>query len=134
MVLVRKSRLGIPRSGPGLADLAGPWLRNHRTGHHWYFTGQTMVSMALSSVFSAMEVVPLVLLTLDATHFVRLTRGHCDVCGKAIGFPHKWTFYFLIAVGVWNFIGAGLFGFLINLPSPRGPHCGPSCCRSSAAR
>jgi nitric oxide reductase subunit B len=26
------------------------------------------------------------------------------------------TFLFLIAVGVWNFIGAGVFGFLINLP------------------
>ena len=86
------------------------------TGHHWYFTGQTMVSMALSSVFSAMEVVPLILLTLDATHFMRLTRGHCDVCGKSVDFPHKWTFYFLIAVGAWNFIGAGVFGFLINLP------------------
>jgi len=23
---------------------------------------------------------------------------------------------FLIAVGVWNFVGAGVFGFLINLP------------------
>ena len=86
------------------------------TGHHWYFTGQTMVSMALSSVFSAMEVVPLILLTLDATHFMRLTRGHRDVGGKPVGFPHKWTFYFLIAVGAWNFIGAGVFGFLINLP------------------
>lgn len=30
--------------------------------------------------------------------------------------PHKWTFYFLIAVGFWNFLGAGVFGFLINLP------------------
>jgi nitric oxide reductase subunit B len=86
------------------------------TGHHWYFTGQTMASMALSSIFSAMEVVPLILLTLDATHFMRLTRQHCDVCGKSISLPHKWTFYFLIAVGVWNFIGAGVFGFLINLP------------------
>ena len=86
------------------------------TGHHWYFTGQTTVSMALSSVFSAMEVVPLILLTLDATHFTRLTRGHCDVCGESISFPHKWTFYYLIAVGVWNFAGAGVFGFLINLP------------------
>ncbi len=86
------------------------------TGHHWYFTGQTMASMALSSIFSAMEVVPLILLTLDATHFVRLTRGHCDICGKSIALPHKWTFYFLIAVGVWNFVGAGVFGFLINLP------------------
>lgn len=79
------------------------------TGHHWYFTGQTVVSMALSSVFSAMEVVPLILLTLDASHFVRLTRQHCDICGKSVSLPHKWTFYFLIAVGVWNFVGAGVF-------------------------
>jgi nitric oxide reductase subunit B len=86
------------------------------TGHHWYFTGQTTASMALSSMFSAMEVVPLILLTLDATHFVRLADGQCDVCGKSIKLPHKWTFYFLIAVGVWNFVGAGIFGFLINLP------------------
>ena len=40
----------------------------------------------------------------------------CDICGKKIAVPHKWTFYFLISVGVWNFIGAGIFGFLINLP------------------
>jgi nitric oxide reductase subunit B len=63
-----------------------------------------------------MEVVPLILLTLDASHFMRLSRGHCDVCDMPINLPHKWTFYFLIAVGVWNFIGAGVFGFLINLP------------------
>ena len=30
--------------------------------------------------------------------------------------PHKWTFHFLMAVGFWNFMGAGIFGFLINLP------------------
>ncbi|MDP2137404.1 MAG: cbb3-type cytochrome c oxidase subunit I [Candidatus Didemnitutus sp.] len=86
------------------------------TGHHWFFTGQTTISMALSSVFSAMEVVPLILLTLEATHFVRLSRQECDECGKPVGLPHKWTFYFLISVGVWNFVGAGVFGFLINLP------------------
>ena len=28
----------------------------------------------------------------------------------------KWAIYFLMAVGVWNFVGAGVFGFLINLP------------------
>ena len=86
------------------------------TGHHWYWTGQTVTAMALSATFSAMEVVPLILLTLDATDFMRLTRAQCDVCGKKINLPHKWTFYFLIAVGVWNFVGAGVFGFLINLP------------------
>jgi nitric oxide reductase subunit B len=67
-------------------------------------------------MFSALEVVPLTLLTLDAWDFVKLSKGHCDVCGKAVSVPHRWTFYFLMAVGFWNFLGAGVFGFLINTP------------------
>ena len=47
---------------------------------------------------------------------MKLTKAHCDTCGKAVSIPHRWTFYFLIAVGFWNFVGAGVFGFLINLP------------------
>jgi nitric oxide reductase subunit B len=86
------------------------------TGHHWYWTGQSNITMALAAMFSAMEVVPLTLLTLDAWDFIKLTKGTCDICGKKISIPHKWTFYFLISVGVWNFVGAGIFGFLINLP------------------
>ncbi|MBZ0169096.1 nitric-oxide reductase [Candidatus Methylomirabilis lanthanidiphila] len=86
------------------------------TGHHWYWTGQTTITMALSAVFSAMEVVPLTLLTLDAWDFIKLTRSQCGVCELPVSLPHKWTFYFLMAVGFWNFVGAGVFGFLINLP------------------
>ncbi len=86
------------------------------TGHHWYWTGQTQLNMALSALFSSMEVVPLTLLTLDAWDFVKLTKGECAVCGVNLSMPHKWTFYFLMAVGFWNFVGAGIFGFLINLP------------------
>ncbi len=86
------------------------------TGHHWYWTGQTEITMALGAVFSALEVVPLTLLTLDAWDFIKLTRGECEVCGKNVAMPHKWAFYFLIAVGFWNFLGAGVFGFLINMP------------------
>ena len=86
------------------------------TGHHWYWTGQSNITMALAAVFSAMEVVPLTLLTLDAWDFIKLSRGKCDICGKEISIPHKWTFYFMMAVGFWNFVGAGIFGFLINLP------------------
>src|SRR5499433_3065777 len=81
------------------------------TGHHWYFTGQTELNMALSATFSALEVVPLTLLTLDAADFVTVTRGEAGA-----PFRHKWTFYFLMAVGFWNFTGAGVFGFLINMP------------------
>ena len=86
------------------------------TAHHWYWTGQSSAAMALGAVFSALEVVPLTLLTLDAADFIKLSRGHCDVCDKPVAVPHKWTFYFLMAVGFWNFLGAGVFGFLINMP------------------
>ncbi len=86
------------------------------TGHHWYWTGQTHLNMALSAVFSAMEVVPLTLLTLDAWDFIKITKGKESGAGTGPVIPHKWTFYFLMAVGFWNFVGAGIFGFLINLP------------------
>lgn len=81
------------------------------TGHHWYWTGQTELNMAMSAVFSALEVVPLTLITLDAWDFVTVTRGTDAVVDR-----HRWTFYFLMAVGFWNFLGAGVFGFLINTP------------------
>ena len=87
------------------------------TGHHWYFNGQSSFNMAASALFSVLEVVPLTLLTLDAWDFVKTTRGDVDAAsGKPVVVPHKWTFYFLMAVGFWNFVGAGMFGFLINLP------------------
>jgi nitric oxide reductase subunit B len=86
------------------------------TAHHWYWTGQSNITMAFAATFSAMEVVPLTLLTLDAWDFIRLSKGKCDICGKEISIPHKWTFHFMMAVGFWNFVGAGIFGFLINLP------------------
>jgi len=86
------------------------------TGHHWYWTGQANITLALSAMFSALEVVPLILLTLDAWDFIKLSGGSCEICGKTILVPHKWTFYFLMAVGFWNFVGAGIFGFLINMP------------------
>ena len=86
------------------------------TGHHWYFNGQSGFNMAASALFSVLEVVPLTLLTLDAWDFVKTTRGEVDASGKPVVVPHKWTFYFLMAVGFWNFVGAGMFGFLVNLP------------------
>jgi nitric oxide reductase subunit B len=87
------------------------------TGHHWYWTGQTEMNMALSASFSALEVVPLTLLTLDAWDFIKLARsdGHDRVKG-ATAREHKWVVRYLMAVGFWNFTGAGVFGFLINLP------------------
>ncbi|MCE5335260.1 MAG: cbb3-type cytochrome c oxidase subunit I [Desulfobacteraceae bacterium] len=86
------------------------------TAHHWYWTGQSSISMAFAAMYSALEVVPLTLLTLDAGDFIKLGGKACGVCGKPATNPHRWGFYFLLAVGFWNFVGAGIFGFLINLP------------------
>jgi len=86
------------------------------TAHHWYWTGQANFTMALAAMFSALEVVPLTLLTLDAWDFIKVTgTGDSAKAPKKI-IPHKWAFYFLMAVGFWNFVGAGIFGFLINMP------------------
>jgi len=86
------------------------------TGHHWYFTGQGTLNMGLAACFSALEVVPLTLLTLDAAGFIRLRRRAAAEDQASPAAKHKWAIYFFIAVGVWNFVGAGVFGFLINTP------------------
>jgi nitric oxide reductase subunit B len=89
------------------------------TMHHLYFSGTPAVHMAFGAFFSAMEVIPLVLLTYEAWRFMRLggTPGGASAVGASERvFPHKWAVMFLIAVGFWNFVGAGIFGFLINLP------------------
>jgi nitric oxide reductase subunit B len=72
--------------------------------------------MGLAACFSALEVVPLTLLTLDASGFIQLRRRAASDGATGLASRHKWTIYFFIAVGVWNFIGAGIFGFLINTP------------------
>ena len=82
------------------------------TMHHLYFSGTPAAHLALGATFSAMEVIPLMLLTLEAWAFMR-SGEESMVAGEHI---HRWAIWFLIAVGGWNFFGAGVFGFLINLP------------------
>ena len=84
------------------------------TMHHSYFSGGPAVQMALGAFFSAAEVIPLTLLTVEAWSFLQL--GTRQQAGGAREFPHRWAVLFLVSVGFWNFLGAGVFGFLINLP------------------
>lgn len=82
------------------------------TGHHWYFSGQTDFNMATAGCFSALEVVPLILLALEGWSYMR----YADKNVSMQGYRHRWTLRFLMSVGFWNFLGAGVFGFLINMP------------------
>jgi nitric oxide reductase subunit B len=84
------------------------------TMHHVYFSGEPAVHMALGAFFSAAEVIPLTFLTLEAWSFLQL--GAQQGAQSRAPFPHFWAVMFLAAVGFWNFLGAGVFGFLINLP------------------
>jgi nitric oxide reductase subunit B len=84
------------------------------TMHHVYFSGEPAIHMALGAFFSAAEVIPLTFLTLEAWSFLQL--GTAQTVKARTPFPHYWAVMFLAAVGFWNFLGAGVFGFLINLP------------------
>ena len=80
------------------------------TFHHLYFTGTPTAIMALGATFSALEVVPLVLMGFEAYDNLKITK--MAEWTKA----YKWPIYCFIAVAFWNLVGAGIFGFLINPP------------------
>jgi nitric oxide reductase subunit B len=84
------------------------------TMHHLYFSGTAAETMALGAFFSAAEVLPLTFLTVEAWSFLQL--GSRQEQSSTTPFPHRWAVMFLVAVGFWNFLGAGIFGFLVNLP------------------
>jgi nitric oxide reductase subunit B len=84
------------------------------TMHHLYFSGEPAEHMALGAFFSAAEVIPLTFLTVEAWSFLQL--GAAQESRSQTPFPHRRAVMFLVAVGFWNFLGAGIFGFLINLP------------------
>ena len=66
--------------------------------------------LALGATFSALEIVPLVLIGFEAYENLTLSRP-----GRGSQ-AYRWPIYFFVAVAFWNLVGAGLFGFLINPP------------------
>ena len=81
------------------------------TLHHLYFSGTPTYVLALGSVFSALEVVPLMFVGFEAWENLRLARA------KPWVEAYKWPIYCFVAVAFWNMVGAGLFGFMINPPA-----------------
>ena len=80
------------------------------TAHHYFWYGGPSLWLAIGSVFSSMEPVPLFGLV------VRSLMEYRSIKEKGGSFSYKWPMYFLVASSFWNFLGAGVFGFLINLP------------------
>jgi nitric oxide reductase subunit B len=80
------------------------------TFHHLYFSGTPTAVLALGAVFSALEVVPLVLIGFEVWQNLRLAHMQNWLAG------YRWPIYFFVSVAFWNLVGAGLFGFFINPP------------------
>jgi nitric oxide reductase subunit B len=80
------------------------------TFHHLYWSGTPISVIALGSVFSALEVVPLMVVGFEAYNRAKV-EGQNDWEST-----YHWPFMFFGAVLFWNLIGAGLLGFLINPP------------------
>jgi len=80
------------------------------TFHHLYFSATPTGVLALGATFSALEIVPLVLIGYEAYHNYQLSKTTEWI--KA----YKWPIYCFIAMCFWNFLGAGIFGFAINPP------------------
>ncbi len=80
------------------------------TFHHLYFAGTTTPVMAVGASFSALEVVPLIVLGHEAWENWRLKT-------RAPWMENlKWPLMCFVAVAFWNMLGAGVFGFMINPP------------------
>lgn len=78
------------------------------TLHHLYFAGTPVFIAAMGAVASALEVVPLTLIGFEVVKSLKLSQ-------EAQGF-YRMPLKFFIATCVWNLVGAGVFGFLINPP------------------
>lgn len=80
------------------------------TFHHLYFAGTTTPVMAVGAAFSALEVVPLIVLGHEAWENWSLKRRAPWMADL------KWPMMCFVAVAFWNMLGAGVFGFMINPP------------------
>ncbi|MFW8564652.1 nitric-oxide reductase large subunit [Orrella sp. 11846] len=104
----------VSKRGATMASLAAAILfmlgGTPGTMHHLYFAGTTTPILAIGAMFSALEVVPLVLLGYEAWDNWRLKA-------RASWMENlKWPLMCFVAVAFWNMLGAGVFGFMINPP------------------
>ena len=73
------------------------------TGHHLYWAGGPSMWVPMGSMFSFIEVLPLVLLIIEAINNYRLIRAHRE-------FNYRLAYTYVIGAAFWNFVGAGVFG------------------------
>lgn len=80
------------------------------TFHHLYFSGTPTSVIAIGATFSALEIVPLVVIGFEVYNHSKIEQQ------AEWEKNYHWPFMFFGAVMFWNLVGAGIFGFLINPP------------------
>lgn len=73
-------------------------------GHHLYWVGEPGMWLSVGSVFSFIEVLPLLLLVIEAS------RQYRSIKEKGEQFPYRLAFLYIWGSAFWNFMGAGVFG------------------------
>jgi len=76
------------------------------TGHHLYWAGGPSMWVPLGSMFSFIEVLPLVLLILEAISQHRAIKA----ASGGEGFDYGLAYLYILGSAFWNFVGAGVFG------------------------
>jgi len=73
------------------------------TGHHLYWAGEPGMWVPLGTMFSFIEVLPLVLLVIEAIQHRRRIQAERE-------FKYGLAYTYIIGAAFWNFVGAGVFG------------------------
>ena len=73
------------------------------TGHHLYWAGEPGLWVPIGTMFSFIEVLPLVLLILEAIQQRQLIKDDRE-------FKYGLAYTYIIGAAFWNFVGAGVFG------------------------
>jgi nitric oxide reductase subunit B len=72
-----------------------------------FWASEPATWLAVGSVFSFLEVLPLFLLVLDAVDQRQRLK-------ERVGFPYRLAFLFILGSVIWNFVGASVFGGIVN--------------------
>jgi nitric oxide reductase subunit B len=78
-------------------------------GHHYWWIGEPTFWIGIGSIFSTLEVLPLFLLLMSALTVLKDKLG-------SIKTVHMLPLAFFLASALWQFLGSGILGLLINFP------------------
>ena len=78
--------------------------------HHYWWVGLPNLWVPVGTTFSTLEFVPIVFVLYRAFGEYR------SLAAQGADFPYSTAFLFIVGATIWNFVGAGVLGFFLNIP------------------